>query len=302
MRVEIDIKKAIELYRDQGLPSTKVSKIVGCSVATLISRLRENGVEIRSCGNHQEKVPFETMKQEYESGMSTSSIAKKYNMSSSSIFQRLKKGGVQMRDREEEAAKANTKIPEEEHGNILYQYKNEAVTCSDIAKEYDVHKSTIAAILKKHGVKPDEIQGPRHHNWKGGITPLHNKIRNCEKAQEWKRACMERDDYTCQITKQRGEKLHVHHKKPFSTILKEFLDSGRNTLEEALEYKPFWDIKNGIVISEEAHLKLHSHQIDQDLLSIVTSLLSSGYSINKIANITRRDWHTIKRIIGKHCV
>jgi len=296
MGVQIDIHEAVRLYRDEGLPSTKVSKIVGCSVQTLINRLRRHGVEIRKNGYDKEKLSFETMKREYESGMSCPQIAKKHKMSQVSIWNRLKRGGVQMRDRKEEARKACTKIQIYEHTKIIQRYKNEPVTCSDIARDYKVHKSTIADILKKHGIKPDEIQGRRHHNWKGGITPLHSQIRNCEKAQQWKRACMERVDYTCQITGERGGKLHVHHKMLFSTILKQFLSSGGSTLEEALEYKPFWDINNGITITEKQHNKTHGinakeeerppkapkKEIDMDL---AMWLYSEGQTATAVAKI-----------------
>ena len=264
----IDIKKAIRLYRDERLPTTKVSKIIGCSIQTLITRLREKGVEIRSNGNHMEKCDFDTLRYEYEVlGFSISKIARRHDMGSPSVWERLVKGGVQMRDRKEEAIKANTRIPSSEHPTICQRYRiNKNESCSDIATDYGVHKTTIADILKANGIIPEHF-GARIKSYKGGITPLHTRIRNCEKAQIWKRACMKRDDYTCCISGVRGGKLEVHHLKSFSQIFEEFLylnsdldpEKDCDTLFDlAQEYPPFWDISNGITLSTKIHDALHA--------------------------------------------
>jgi len=264
----IDIEKAIRLYRDERLPTTKVSKIVGCSVQTLITRLREKGVDIRSNGNHMEKCSFDTLQYEYEIlEFSTSEIARRYNMSSASVWERLVKGGVKMRDRKKQATEANTKVPVSEHSKICLRYQtNIYESCVDIAGDYGVHKSSIAAILKKYGIDP-EHSGARIKSYKGGITPLHTRIRHCEKGQIWRRACMIRDDYTCQISGERGGKLEIHHLKPFAQIFEEFLSLNSDLDPEkdcdtlfnlAQEYPPFWDVFNGVTISAEEHTRLHS--------------------------------------------
>lgn len=220
----IDINKAIRMYRDEQLPSTIVSKVVGCCVQTLIVRLREHGVEIRSSGWDKQKVDFNVIKDEYENkGMSTEVIAKKHSMSASSVWERLTRGGVVMRDQKEELIKSITKIPICDHKIIRDRYKtNRYESCGDIADDYGVHKSTIANILRKYGII-SEHKGARIKSYKGGITPLHTRIRHCEKAMVWRRICMERDDYTCQSTSRHGGKLEVHHIKLFSKIFEEFL-------------------------------------------------------------------------------
>jgi len=264
----IDIEKAIRLYRDERLPTTKVSKIVGCSVQTLITRLREKGVDIRSNGNHMEKCSFDTLQYEYEIlEFSTSEIARRYNMSSASVWERLVKGGVKMRDRKKQATEANTKVSVSEHSKICLRYQtNRYESCADIACDYDVHKTSIAAILKKYGIDP-EHSGARIKSYKGGITPLHTRIRHCEKGQIWRRECMARDNYTCQSTGQHGGKLEVHHIKPFAQIFEEFLSTNSgldpekdcDILFDLAQYcDPFWDTDNGITLSKEAHDALHA--------------------------------------------
>ncbi|KKM21485.1 hypothetical protein LCGC14_1634920, partial [marine sediment metagenome] len=122
-RKNIDIDEAIDLYINQKMPTTQVSKIVGCCVQTLITRLREHNIQIRTSGEAHQKVSFETIKYEYvHLEMSLTAIAKVHDMNPTSILERLKNGGVQMRDREEEARKACAKIPAGEHPKICQRY------------------------------------------------------------------------------------------------------------------------------------------------------------------------------------
>lgn len=268
IRKEIDMDLAIRLYRNDKLPTTKVSKIIGCCVQTLITRLREYGIEIRSSGWDKQKINFEIIRHEYEDlKMSTTNIASLHGMNAVSIWERLVNGGVQMRDRKKEATKANTKIPTDEHSKICLRYQtNKHESCADISEDYNVHKTTIAAILKKYGIDPEHF-GARIKSYKGGITPLHTRIRHCEKGQIWRRECMKRDNYTCQETGGHGGKLEVRHLKSFSQIFEEFLSLNSDLDPEndcdqlfdlAQQYVPFWDIDNGTTLSEEAHHILHT--------------------------------------------
>lgn len=66
---------------------------------------------------------------------------------------------------------------------------------------------------RKHGVT--------HWNWNGGITPLHNYLRQC--INEWKKQCLKQNNYTCCLSNEVGHNLVVHHLEPFSIILKRTL-------------------------------------------------------------------------------
>ncbi len=290
-RKNIDIDLAIKLYRDEQLSTPKVSKMVGCCVQTLITRLREFGVEIRQNGWDKQKVDFETLRYEYEDlTMSTTTIARRHDMAPSSVWERLVKGGVQMRDRKEEAAKVTIKIPISERSKICLRYQtNKHESCADIAVDYGVHKTTIADILKKGGITP-EHSGARIKSYKGGITKLHTRIRNCEKAEFWRRACMERDDYKCRITGETG-RLQVHHyPKQFSKMFNVFLseNSHLNPISDcdklfclAQDYEPFWDIDNGMTVAEAMHKRLHIHNgiKDEELIA----LHDQGWSCQRIS-------------------
>lgn len=103
------------------------------------------------------------------------------------------------------------------------------------------HKSVMAEMLKRGATKScgclkNENCGEKHHNWKGGITPLKMKIRNSTSYDEWRTAVYKRDDYTCQCCGKHGGKMNAHHIKSFAN-------------NELLRL----DVTNGITLCEQCH-------------------------------------------------
>ena len=80
--------------------------------------------------------------------------------------------------------------------------------------------------------------GKNHPMWKGGITPLNDKIRHSFEYKEWAKTIKERDDFTCQICYIRGGNLRSNHIKKFS---------------DCVELR--FDLNNGITICENCDLK-----------------------------------------------
>ncbi len=84
------------------------------------------------------------------------------------------------------------------------------------------------------------VFGASHPQWKGGVTPENHRIRMSLEMKLWRKSCMERDDFTCQKTGERGGKLVVHHINNFADF-PELRTS----------------ITNGITLSKESHQEFH---------------------------------------------
>ena len=79
-----------------------------------------------------------------------------------------------------------------------------------------------------------------HWNWKGGIATENDKARHNYEMGLWKRACFERDNFTCQKYGIKGGILNAHHINNFS----EFPE-----LRTAID--------NGITLSDKTHKEFH---------------------------------------------
>lgn len=66
--------------------------------------------------------------------------------------------------------------------------------------------------LRNRGRRREEITGVKNPNWKGGMTPMIVRLRECPQGQEWRRLVFERDKYTCQSCQNdKGGNLNSHH-------------------------------------------------------------------------------------------
>jgi hypothetical protein len=96
---------------------------------------------------------------------------------------------------------------------------------------------------KKGGFQNMKYKKDKHWHWKGGITPLHVKLRSSSLYKIWREAVFLRDNFTCQnpnceyCHSKMGVMLHAHHIKPF-----------------ALFPELRFDVRNGITYCAEYHL------------------------------------------------
>lgn len=74
--------------------------------------------------------------------------------------------------------------------------------------------------LAKRGRPVPSRQGDKCHFWRGGVTPENKKIRLSLMSRVWRTQIFKRDNYTCQICRIRGGKLHADHIKSFSMFPK----------------------------------------------------------------------------------
>lgn len=72
-------------------------------------------------------------------------------------------------------------------------------------------------------------KGEAHYAWKGGITPIYERIRKSLEYRLWREAVFKRDNWTCVWCGKRGGVLHSDHIKPFSLYpaLRFAIDNGR---------------------------------------------------------------------------
>ncbi|MHA1225148.1 MAG: NUMOD3 domain-containing DNA-binding protein [Candidatus Hodarchaeales archaeon] len=115
--------------------------------------------------------------------------------------------------------------------------------------EWQKRLISIAQKTRKH--KPTEgfKKGREHPNWKGGITPKNNEIRNSPKYRKWRQNVLRRDNYTCQKCGLKGGwnrelkrriVLEAHHIKSFAKYPK-------------LRFV----IRNGITLCRNCHRKMY---------------------------------------------
>lgn len=95
--------------------------------------------------------------------------------------------------------------------------------------------------------------GENNHFWKGGITPLHRRLRQTSKYAEWRTAVYERDDYTCQQCGQKGGRLNADHVKSFSDHpeLRCILSNGRTLCESCHRKTDTFGWKSGWLRNKE---------------------------------------------------
>lgn len=100
-------------------------------------------------------------------------------------------------------------------------------------------KLTQKHIEKLRGKRPIQT-GILNHNWKGGVSTENDKLRHNSDMKLFRKSCLERDNYICQISKKSGGELVVHH---------------INNFAEFTELRS--SIENGITLSKEVHLAFH---------------------------------------------
>lgn len=83
-------------------------------------------------------------------------------------------------------------------------------------------------------------RGEKHYLWRGGVSNEAHNIRASIQIRLWREAVFARDNYICQKTGIRGEKIQAHHILNFS------------------QYPELrFAIDNGITLSEKAHKEFH---------------------------------------------
>lgn len=79
-------------------------------------------------------------------------------------------------------------------------------------------------------------------NWKGGVTPEHEKVRKSIEYYEWRRAVFGRDRFCCRVCFAKGY-VNAHHIRPF---------------RDFVELR--FDVNNGITVCVDCHKIMHKRE------------------------------------------
>lgn len=125
------------------------------------------------------------------------------------------------------------KMSEAQKGKIVSQEFIDKMKIINKNKKPPNRKGCKMSIEARHKIS-ESRKGKKSPNWKGGITPVNNKIRKSFEYKLWRESVFERDDWTCVFCGERSGKgnpvvLNADHIKPFALFpeLRFAIDNGR---------------------------------------------------------------------------
>ncbi|MEK4503923.1 HNH endonuclease [Bacillus sp. FSL R12-0069] len=153
-------------------------------------------------------------------------------------------------------------------------YKNASTKMKYVCLKHaeDVMEKTYSDLQSGYGCPKCGIEkqsAENHYNWKGGISSLNCFMR--QKVKTWTEETMQRDDYTCFVTGEKGVHLEVHHIRPFHIIREEVLKELNlplftdivnyskeqlNKIGKSIEEKH--KLEEGITLKKDIHILFHS--------------------------------------------
>jgi len=156
---------------------------------------------------------------------STRDIGKMLGVDGRTIARHLKKMGVKLRSTSEALKGRKSTFAGKHHTEETKRKISEAKKGKPLPK--------VSEAAKKR-------TGAKNPAWKGGVSFIGQNFRTSVEYQLWRKACLERDNFTCQVCGKHGGKLEVHHLYSFT----EFPE-----LRLAID--------NGITLCKECHKKFH---------------------------------------------
>lgn len=179
-------KQVEALYR-QGVPITRIAEATGIPAPTLYDWRRQSGLK-------------KSKRSAYVTDELRECISRKLTVDPDGV---MRKEAIQM-------------------------YVEQEIATTEIAEKLGVTSVTVAQWLEQEGIARRQSPtlrtreklreanlGEKRYNWKGGITAKRMEHRRSMYMRDARKACFERDDYTCRSCGQRGGKLNAHHVWPF---------------------------------------------------------------------------------------
>lgn len=204
--------------------------------------------------------------------MSSTQIGKALKVSHRTVLNHLEKMGIKRRNLSESQFAYNKKeIPKDfsDYKKMYELYIEKHMTKEQLGNYFGCAPHVIDRVLREFNIpirdsstaKIGVQRGDKHHNWKGGITPLDLRVREFFQ-KNISPKIRKRDNYTCQMCGNHSN-LHVHHKVKLSQIIKEIIneysyldiEKDREKLYEIIiNDKRFLDEDNLITYCKKCHL------------------------------------------------
>ncbi len=180
------------------------------------------------------------LSEEHKSNLSKNSARNKYWLGkkrSSEDIEKFRKSHLGKKHSEE----AKKKISEARRGKKLSEETRQKISEKHTGKKMsdELRKKTSEALKGRkislemrrkfsEGQKRRVLEG-RNHLWKGGVTPINQKIRKSFVYTLWREEVFKRDNYTCKWCGKRGGRLHADHIKSFASFpeLRFTIENGR---------------------------------------------------------------------------
>ena len=129
--------------------------------------------------------------------------------------------------------------------NLGHHWKLSDATKKKISKSHTGKKRSLTHIENMSIARKGKYLGKDGTNWKGGITPEHQKIRQSPEYVSWRTKVFIRDNFTCkECGNGQGGNLEAHHKKQFS-----------------IHPKLRFVVNNGITLCKKCHREVHKIKI-----------------------------------------
>ncbi len=178
----------------------------------------------------------------YKTGIGSCTISKGLNVPTRTVCRWIKNAGL-TRENELKTNKRIKAYPKAIQRKAINLYLS-GLSMKKVGAEIGVHPMTLWKWIKRKGLSRTKgLKKEKNHNWKGGITPEYNQIRNTPEYRRWRTSVYERDKWTCKSCERVGGELRAHHILSFS----------KYPLMRLV-------INNGITLCEKCHDRLHKRK------------------------------------------
>lgn len=113
------------------------------------------------------------------------------------------------------------------NGNFGRKHTEEERKKMSEAQKNRIHTPEIGAKISK--ALKGKLVGEKNPAWRGGITPINQKVRNSKEYALWRRSVFQRDGHQCVWCGAKEVRLEADHIKPFALFpeLRFAIDNGR---------------------------------------------------------------------------